>query len=202
MVFPFVKLIKTQLGVPPVFQEPQTNILPLEVVRDLMENVDFKFLAAVGIPANTLIPTLSFQEFHEFMEGGPVVWKRFLDMFVNKYKKLAAQDSDKRSINNIFHNRLVKHGNNATKSILIYPGQWQMHSAISFAQNILTHSRLSIYTLNITHPLTNPDNAEEMNPLLTGSLSACHTSERYLSAAVCLSRRAGGRWGHPFWIRS
>jgi hypothetical protein len=140
----------------------------------------FNFLAAVGIPTNNFLPTLTFQEFHEFTEGGPVIWKRFISMLVDKYKNMAARDSDKNSVNHSFYNRLVKHANNETKSILVYPGQWHFLSAVSFSQSILTHSRLSVYTLNITHPLTNSANACELNPSLTASLSACHTAERYL----------------------
>jgi hypothetical protein len=108
-------------------------------------------------------------------------------MLVDKYKNMAARDSDKNSVNHSFYNRLVKHANNETKSILVYPGQWHFLSAVSFSQSILTHSRLSVYTLNITHPLTNPANACELNPSLTASLSACHTAERYLlTQPVCL----------------
>jgi hypothetical protein len=68
VVYPFVKLIKTQIGVPAVFLEPQTNILPLEVVQDLAENPMFNFLAAVGIPTNNFL--------HPNFPGIPRVYRR------------------------------------------------------------------------------------------------------------------------------
>jgi hypothetical protein len=69
----------------------------------------------------------------------------------------------------------------------VYSSTLASASAISFSQSILAHSRLAVYTLNITHPLTNVANACEMNPNHTASLSACHTAERYLlTQPICL----------------
>jgi hypothetical protein len=110
-----------------------------------------------------------------------------LDFFIEKYKRLAAADEDKSSINNIFFNRLIKHSGNSSKSILIYSGRWSNFSALSFSQSLLTTTKHSIFTLNFAHPFTTVANVNEMNPLFSSNLGESNYSAKYFfPSPVCL----------------
>ena len=60
-------------------------------------------------------------------------------------------DKDKNSVNNIFHNKLLKHSSNKDKGLLVFGGSWKF-SGITLAQTLLSHCDLAIYTLCIAHP--------------------------------------------------
>lgn len=120
-------------------------------MRDLASNPIFNFLVAIGIEENSFLPSVSLSEFTSLKAVGPVTWKAICVLLTEKYKKLAALDTEKNSVNNQFVNRLSKHFENEEKSILIYSGHWQF-SGREFAQSLLPSTKLSIYTLFIAHP--------------------------------------------------
>jgi hypothetical protein len=122
-----------------------------------------------------------------FRDEGPTVWKRLCSMVINKYKQRASTDVDKNSLNNIFYNKLLKHSNNEAKSILIFSGQWNNFSALSFAQSIAPSMKLSAYVLNFAHPLSNVSNAFELNPMITGNMGVNFSYDNYFfSSPICL----------------
>jgi len=185
--FPCIKCVKSSIGTSVPLIEPVNNILPSSFIQDLAENPVFNFLLGIGIPENPYLPSLTFQEFCEFKDNGPLIWKRLHSVFVDKYKKLSSSESDKSSINNLFYNRLIKHGNNESKSILVFSGRWSNFSAISFSQSLIPTTKLSVYTLNFAHPLTNIPNAVEMNPLFSGSLGESNYSDKhFFPVPICL----------------
>jgi hypothetical protein len=80
------------------------NIIPKRFIRDLAENPAFNFLLGVGIPENPYLPTIDFNDFCDFNDNGPIIWKRLCAFLTEKYKKRASSDEDKNSVNNIFYN--------------------------------------------------------------------------------------------------
>jgi hypothetical protein len=187
VAYPFIKCIKSQVGLSVPLVEPKSNILPLSFIRDLAENPAFNFLLGIGIPENPYLPTLSFQEFCDFRDNGPLIWKRLSGIMAEKYKHLAAADNNKGSINSRFHNRLLIHSNNESKGILVFPGCWSNFSAVSFSQSLIPTTKLSVYSLSFAHPFTNIHNVCEVNPMISGGIGDSIYSDRhFFPTPICL----------------
>lgn len=178
---PFIVSIKSLSEIAPTLIEPKDSILPDLFIKDLSTNPAFNLLAGIGIPDNDYIPTISFQEFIDFKDCGPIAWKRLHDIMLNKYKKLSNIDGMKKQIHSQFYNRLLKHYQNESKGLLVYSGQWKNFSPLSLIQSLLiNNSKVSIFNLTFAHPLTNLSNASEMNPMLTGYMNGALSLENFL----------------------
>ena len=137
----------------------------------------------MGVPENPFFPTYDFNDFCRFKEDEVPLWKKFLALIIEKYKKLAALDKDKRSINTIFYNRLLKHGGNEFKGVLLFSGRWNNFLPLALARSLAASSKLSFSILNFAHPFTDASNVVELNPMLTstmgdGAFSSNHFFEK------------------------
>ena len=177
--YPFVKGFRVPQGVPFSIVEPSTNVLPLSFLRDMHENPSFSFLLGIGIQENDFFPSLSFSEFCSFKEGGPIIWKRLIDILLGKYKKLSSLEGDRKEVYTSFYNRLVKNHSNQNKGVLIYSGSWQNFSGLSLALSLLPSTRLSLFVLDFAHPLTTASNVSELNPHFSGFIQGNHIVSSY-----------------------
>ena len=99
-----------------------------------------------------------------------------------------------------FVNRLVKHGNNANKSVRVLSGKWTGFSAITFSQSLLASSPLSFYALYFAHLFTNVHNVCEINPVLAGSHGGCNLESTYFFLSQVCVRRRIFRWSGSLWF--
>ena len=120
------------------------------------------------------------------VRDGPVAYPVLVKKMIASYTERAGRDPEAKAMCNLFINRLSKKAGSDRKSVLVFGASWGF-SAIAFSESLITQAGMSVFTLSLAHPLTNLGNYLELNPLLTGSLSEKHFSDRSLfKSPVCL----------------
>jgi hypothetical protein len=178
--FPFIQEVRRNLDGPQAYTEPLSHILPPPLLRDLYENPAFDIFLGIGVPENPYFPVLSFEDFCRLSARGTPKWKDILAAVTASYTQRAADEKHPHYA--VHLSMIVKNGNNPKKSVLLFPGRWSpLTTACSdgIAQNIISNSALSVFTIRTCHPLSNKDNVRELNPHLTGIASSKYWSDRY-----------------------
>jgi hypothetical protein len=61
-------------------------------------------------------------------------------------------------------------------------------SPVSLALSLLPSTNLSFFSLNFAHPLSNPSNYLELNPLFTGFYQGSHYGSPFFFSFSCFFR--------------
>ena len=171
---------------PPPPIDPTSGVPPPAFLSDLARDAVFNTHIAIGIPENEVLPTLSLEDYFKFCEpitGSDGVTKNTLNwqsIEKNLYDKYSLRSlRDPKDVTaSLFVTKLKKHfgnGDSKDKSVLLVPGRWSNFSlpdALDLAKIILEQSNFLVYILNKAHPLSTPDNAHELNPLICGNAHA------------------------------
>ena len=72
---PHIKNVKADSGGPLELVESNTDILPPDFIQDLAGSAVLNLYAAIGIPENDFVPSLSFKEFCTLFTNGNFNWK-------------------------------------------------------------------------------------------------------------------------------
>ena len=152
--YPYIKPFRPLVGSVLPVEEPLVNVLPQAF--GIVESCDFNFLAGIGVPEKSDMPTLDFRDFCAAKEG-PLLWKALAAKMATKYKgiveaKEAVSDELRAqwAINRQFFNRL--NADNDRKAVLVYGATWGFTSTV-LAQDLLSHSNLSFYALSLSPSL-------------------------------------------------
>lgn len=162
---------------PPV-SEPVNGAFPPEVLQDLKELAQFNIHIVVGLPDNSIIPSLSYSDFILLKNCGTFSWTTVEAKVGEKYAKL------KNSVNKLeaeraelFLTKLGQHRGNkggGGKNILVLPGLWPeltQTCATSFADTVLKVSAFGAFVALPAHPLSTAENVHELNPHVCGNFS-------------------------------
>ena len=157
---------------------------------------------AVCLEENQYIPTLSYSDFASLFRSGKLTWASIIYFVTEKYKRLAGgEEEGLKAISEKFNIILAKNLSSVEepKNVLLFPGRWPgftLGTADALAQDILAHTlnKSHIFISRVAHPLTNKDNAAELNPHLTWGPSGLLYTERYFyDAEVGMGEEIFGR---------
>ncbi len=182
---PFIRTINPLPSLSPSVpqEEPLDGVLPEEFLMEVAAHSLFKVHFAVGIPENSVVPTVDFKDFSSLTQTpGTVSWKSVEQKIGQKY--FTQSKNPENSLASKFVDRINAHKKNPSgaKSVLLFPGRWENFSlldAYALGQSILNESGFSVFVCVLGHPQTTLQNAHELNPHLCGNSSYAQVEERF-----------------------
>ena len=170
-VYPFPRDIQT-LESKVVAVEKLIDLPPPELLHELHSSTNpnsFHTHVAIGLPENSVFPTLSYHDFYSLSTHNNLRWSSILKTMKDKYLPLKGTDKP----GNGFYDCLDKAGDDGdgTMSILLYPGRWNgfgVREAQILSQTLLVETGFGVFICARAHSLSTVENAQELNPLLTG----------------------------------
>ena len=169
--YPFVKKYSLSDRQRDLLDEATCNFFPPTFLEDLRDSPVFSVHIAIGIPENSVVPTLSYSDFSALSSVNSVNWQNIKKYVSDKYEK-RSKGGDEVALR--FVKALTEHKANldGSHSILVAPGFWQKFAnardGMNLAQSILSSSNFKVFLLVTGHSASNGFNAQEFNPHIMG----------------------------------
>ena len=196
ILLPFVKKFSVSERQRSLLDDSSANFFPPTFLQDLRDSDEFSVHIAIGIPENSVVPTLSYSDFNALSSVNSVNWQNIKKYIHAKYEKRAQAGDDE--VAKRFSASLTEHKANLKGkfSVLVAPGFWQnfasIPQALRLAQSIISSSNFKVFVIASGHKASNAFNAHELNPHIMGYILDKEVTDRFFrTAPVCLGEYVG-----------